>query len=44
MFFGPPLRPERRPGEAKRACQERIRDEIAARMEVLEAYAPSAGY
>lgn len=43
MFFAPPLRPVRRAGETKRAYHERVRDEIAARLEALEAYAPSAG-
>ena len=42
IFFGPPLRPERRPGETKRGCHERIRDEIAARLGELEEHVRSA--
>ncbi len=41
IFFGPPLRPERRPGEAKRAYHERIRDEIVARLRGLEGHVRS---
>ena len=41
IFLGPPMRPERRQGETRRAYHERIRDEIAARLGELEAHARS---